>query len=253
MSVYAVSDIHGQLDIFLAGLKKIDLQADDQLYVIGDAIDRGPDGIKILQYIMDHPNIDLLIGNHELLMLNSVDPEGKKKCNGPDSDLWTYYNGGRVTFEEYEKLQEKTRIALLEWLRGRYVIRTIDVNERSFCLTHSYYDPAFENQKYSEMEYEDVWDIVWRSVYRDDRATRGRDIYRDYDHTFITGHVPVQRIMRRYTGRYDFNQLRIYEKGNFICIDGGCAMGVRDEINNGLLFLRLDDMEVTAVPMIGRK
>lgn len=95
MSVYAVSDIYGQLDIFLAGLKKIDLQADNQLYVIGDAIDRGPDGIRILQYIMEHPNIDLLIGNHELLMLNSVDPEGKKKCNGPDSDLWTYYNGGR--------------------------------------------------------------------------------------------------------------------------------------------------------------
>ena len=39
-------------------------------------------------------------------------------------------------------------------------------------------------------------------------------------------------------------------------IDGscdGCAMGVHDGMKNGLLFFRLDDMEVTAVPMISRK
>ena len=46
------------------------------LYVIGDAIDRGPDGIKILEYIKKHENMDLILGNHEFLMLNSVPIDG---------------------------------------------------------------------------------------------------------------------------------------------------------------------------------
>ena len=58
----------------------------DVLYVIGDAIDRGPDGIKILEYIKDHKNMDLLIGNHEFMMLNAVDPDGKEKCSGGDAE-----------------------------------------------------------------------------------------------------------------------------------------------------------------------
>ena len=52
MSVYAVSDLHGQYKTFVKGLKEIDFSDSDTLYVIGDAIDRGPDGIKILQYII---------------------------------------------------------------------------------------------------------------------------------------------------------------------------------------------------------
>ena len=49
MATYAVGDLHGQYDTFAAGLEKIGFQDSDQLYVIGDAIDRGDDGIKILQ------------------------------------------------------------------------------------------------------------------------------------------------------------------------------------------------------------
>ena len=39
------------------------------LYVIGDAIDRGPEGVKILEYIKLHNNMELIIGNHEFMML----------------------------------------------------------------------------------------------------------------------------------------------------------------------------------------
>ena len=57
MAVYAVSDLHGQLDVFLKGLKEIEFSDRDELYVIGDAVDRGPAGIEILQYIKDHENL----------------------------------------------------------------------------------------------------------------------------------------------------------------------------------------------------
>ena len=57
MSTYAVSDLHGYYDVFIRGLDRIGFSETDTLYVIGDAIDRGPDCIKILQYIMAHRNM----------------------------------------------------------------------------------------------------------------------------------------------------------------------------------------------------
>ncbi len=249
MAVYAVSDLHGHFDVFMAGLKKIDFNDNDELYVIGDAIDRGDDGIRILQYVKEHKNMDLLIGNHEFMMLNSVDPNGKDKCNGDDAELWLYGNGGTKTFAQYSNLSTKKRQSLLLWLNRRYVIKTMEVDGRAFCLTHSYFKEELINRIYSELQYGDVWNIVWTSMYREAWETRGFDIYRDYEYTFITGHVPVHKVKRWFIGNDDFNDIRIFEKNNFVDIDGGCAMGYHKELNNGALFLRLNDMKVFAVAM----
>ena len=62
---YVVSDIHGQFDAFEKMLKKIKFKDDDIMYIIGDVIDRGPEPIKIIEYIMQKKNMVLLAGNHE--------------------------------------------------------------------------------------------------------------------------------------------------------------------------------------------
>ena len=53
---YALSDIHGDSAAFDAILTMIDLRSEDQLYVIGDVIDRGPDGINLLQRFREMSN-----------------------------------------------------------------------------------------------------------------------------------------------------------------------------------------------------
>lgn len=104
MATYAISDLHGQYGIFEKLLEVIDFSDDDYMYVLGDAIDRGPDGIRILQKIMTSPNMDLLIGNHEFLMLNSVDLDGSiDSVPGKDADLWLNYNGADHTFSQYKQ------------------------------------------------------------------------------------------------------------------------------------------------------
>ena len=40
--------------------------------MLGDVIDRYPDGIKILRQIMQMPNAKMLIGNHEYMMLKAI-------------------------------------------------------------------------------------------------------------------------------------------------------------------------------------
>lgn len=45
---YTISDIHGCHDKYRELLKKINFGSEDTLYVLGDVIDRGPAGFKIL-------------------------------------------------------------------------------------------------------------------------------------------------------------------------------------------------------------
>ena len=70
--IYVMSDIHGQKRRFDSVMKQINLQPEDTLYVLGDVIDRNPDGIKILRQIMAMSNAKMLLGNHELMMMNAL-------------------------------------------------------------------------------------------------------------------------------------------------------------------------------------
>ena len=248
MAIYVVSDIHGCYDLFLKGLSEISFTKDDYLWCLGDAIDRGPDGIRILQYIMSHDNMDLLIGNHELMMLNSVNPQGKDICDGNEAYLWLDVNGGVSTFNQYKELSDAERLMMLEWLKSRYVIKIIDVNGHPYCLTHSFYNPKCENMRYNELHYDDVWSITWSSIWRKDAFTHALDIFHHYKYIFICGHVPVQYIFESEDYLECHNSLKSYRKGNLFNIDGGCAIG-KANTHKGLIFLKLSDLSDHVVMM----
>lgn len=99
---YVISDVHGHLDCFEAILEKIDLQPDDGLYILGDVIDRGFCGIEILKRVMDMPNAEMLLGNHEFMMLNALgEPyDGIRRSTIDSMELW-YNNGGLLTFAAF--------------------------------------------------------------------------------------------------------------------------------------------------------
>lgn len=50
MAVYVMSDVHGLKDRYDRMIEYI--HEEDTLYILGDVIDRGPDGIVILQDAM---------------------------------------------------------------------------------------------------------------------------------------------------------------------------------------------------------
>ena len=105
--IYVMSDIHGQKRRFDSVMKQINLQPDDTLYILGDVIDRNPDGIKILRQIMAMPNAKMLLGNHELMMMNALyypppeDEEWPDLYYGPKLSLW--YRKHRLTRAHREK------------------------------------------------------------------------------------------------------------------------------------------------------
>ena len=84
--IFAVSDLHGfPLVRFQNGLKAIGFGESDFLYVLGDVIDRhGDGGAAMLRWMTTQPNIELLKGNHEEMMLSCAfmlenPPEGGAK------------------------------------------------------------------------------------------------------------------------------------------------------------------------------
>lgn len=81
-SVYAVSDVHGHREDLVRALQRAGLidaaerwcGGSAQLYVLGDLLDRGPDGIGVVRLLRrlqaEAPaHVHVLLGNHEVLTL----------------------------------------------------------------------------------------------------------------------------------------------------------------------------------------
>ncbi len=94
---FAISDIHGCLKTFKALLKKIELKKEDDLFLLGDYIDRGKDSKGVIDLIRNLKEegyrIHCLRGNHEQMMLDSRIYSGKEP-------FWLR-NGGTDTISSF--------------------------------------------------------------------------------------------------------------------------------------------------------
>jgi serine/threonine protein phosphatase 1 len=72
---FAIADIHGCLATFKNLINRIKLTNKDQLFLLGDYVNRGPDSKGVMNYIMRLQQIGLQIypirGNHEQILLDS--------------------------------------------------------------------------------------------------------------------------------------------------------------------------------------
>jgi serine/threonine protein phosphatase 1 len=75
MGIWAISNIHGCYHTFKALLEKIGLCKEDELYLLGDYIDRGPGSKEVLDLILklksENFNIQCLLGNHEIMLFHA--------------------------------------------------------------------------------------------------------------------------------------------------------------------------------------
>jgi serine/threonine protein phosphatase 1 len=76
MPRYAISDIHGCSRTFRNMVEEqLKLQPSDELYLLGDYIDRGPDSKGVIDYILELRargcQVSTLMGNHEAMLLET--------------------------------------------------------------------------------------------------------------------------------------------------------------------------------------
>lgn len=104
--VFALGDVHGHIDSVKEITEYVEKTYPDSFKIsLGDVIDRGPDSIGSLKYVLEHYDV-CLPGNHELLMLGTA-------FNIPYYSNVFYSNGGSWA----RTLMEKDEMSLLDTLK----------------------------------------------------------------------------------------------------------------------------------------
>jgi serine/threonine protein phosphatase 1 len=226
---YVMSDIHGQYQMFLKMLTKINFTDKDTLYILGDIIDRGPEPLEIYEYIKDKPNIIMIMGNHEKMMINSYDKTLNKMLRTYNHNLWIG-NGGNVTEKTLFTKSEEKQQEIISFFSTLPYYKIIEVNNQKYILCHAKPIICKDNPIEQELQANiDDETILWAREISCHRLNNGYKI--------IHGHTPVQ---------YAFGTDRMiaYNHGEIINIDCGCA------IPYSLGCLRLEDLEQYYVDII---
>ena len=139
---YVMSDIHGCYDKYVEMLAKIEFSTEDMLYILGDVVDRGPNGMKVLLDITEHNNIILLMGNHDqeaLLLLSQLYKLIEEEV--PDELLEVYQmwlsDGGSSTVREFLQLNVDERMKVLQELKKALYYKEIVINDVKYLLAHT--------------------------------------------------------------------------------------------------------------------
>ncbi len=94
----AIGDIHGDLDALLSVLEQVNYDpADDQLFFLGDYIDRHNHSKEVVDLILNLRNTVCLLGNHDQFMIDYLNQDITEKSI---SDFW-WEHGGNATLDSY--------------------------------------------------------------------------------------------------------------------------------------------------------
>lgn len=231
-----MSDIHGCYREFQLMLKKIKFSKEDELYILGDVVDRGKEPLSTLLYIAEAENIHLLMGNHEAMMRDAL--------TKGDYNLW-YRNGGGITDSQFDMLSKDEQEALLEYVSDLPLYKLVTVNNKNYYLAHSTFSKEDDDYYYSYKQKED--NVVWTREYEDypyiDKLyPKTYEKYKRY--TLIAGHTPTIRLLKKEfincNGPY---KTHIYKKKHYINVDCGMAKNSDKDMIIRLGCLRLDDMK----------
>ncbi len=228
--IYAVSDLHGYpIEKFKEYLEKINFSKEDTLYVLGDVVDRGADGVKYLRWIRTQPNIRLLAGNHEDMLLNNellfdiISDDNADFFTSQTVKIYKnwMYNGGAPTLDALKAMRSSEQKHLFMYLRKLPLYAEISVGGRDFVLCHAGLDNFSPEKPLSEYSRKE---LIWtRPSFADRYYEDGKKV--------IFGHTPTKYYGDIYDGKPVFTE-------TWINIDAGAAYG------NKPVILRLDDLEV---------
>jgi len=232
MSIYVTSDLHGlPLADLQKLLKKANFSDSDWLFILGDVIDReGDGGVEILKWLLFQPNVQLLLGNHEAMLLScafvfdEVTEESVDALSSEKMELLKNYmaNGGDVTLASLHQLNQSDRetlLDILDYLREAPLYETVSAGGKDFVLVHGGLENFSPTKKLSDYTADElIW--CWPEM---------TDEYFD-DVITVFGHTPTMSYDKEKTGK-------ILHTRTWIDVDVGIPYG------NPPALLRLDDLQ----------
>lgn len=233
--IYVMSDIHGCHDLFQQMCEKIGFTEADDLYILGDFIDRGDAPVPLLLDCMDRINVYPLLGNHEVIMLECLSDLPKEaefetavQYYTPAGlelfQLWME-NGGEVTCRQYFALEPERRAELLAYMNEFRLYEELTMPDgRRFVMTHSGIEDFDPEKPLSEYPHDALLDA---------RPQQSDRFYED--RMLIFGHTPTL------TYPHMHGRAEVIVTDTYINIDCGAVFR---EAGGRLACLRLDDGQV---------
>ncbi|MCX6284498.1 MAG: metallophosphoesterase [Bacteroidetes bacterium] len=226
---WVIPDIHGcskTLKSLVAELIKPN--RNDELYFLGDYVDRGPDSKGVIDFIRDlqndQYNVTALKGNHEDFMVELYDAEKKARntwwhrLGDKKHKVWIDI-GGKSTLSSFEaETIRQVPVEYIEWMRGLQYY----VSLGNFILVHAGLN--FNN----ENPFEDLRAMLWLRDYEIRPEKIG-------NRKIIHGHVPVNMELIMLAVKS-----KVYK---FIDLDNGPYISGKDGFGN-LVALELNSMEM---------
>ena len=227
--IYVTSDLHGcSLEQLMNLLQRSGFSGEDFLFVLGDVIDRGEHGVALLRWMAEQPNVQLILGNHEAMLLScdflleAVTEESLEKLDIARMELLQNWlaNGAAPTLTGLRRLlKEEPEVleGIMDLLRTAPLYEQIEAGGRKYILVH-----AGLGNFHPDRPLED---------YTPDELLMARplpDTRYFSDATVIFGHTPTGYLDPAYRGR-------AMKTNSWICIDTGAAMG------GSPMLLRLED------------
>lgn len=216
---YIISDIHGCYEEYLKLLERIHFSQEDELYVLGDAVDRGPEPIKVIKDMMARSNVTLILGNHDFIMYKimkklSVEVTEENYDNYLASeDMLDYHlwqqDGGQTTSQKFKELGVPERMDILDYISEASVYEKIENDGKVYILVHaglSGFDPDKDLADYA------LYELL------EERTDYSKRYYPDESTFFVTGHTPT-----RYIKGWEKDE--VFMNNGHIALDCACFAG----------------------------
>lgn len=212
MSIYAVSDLHGNLKIYNK-IKEF-LKPEDLLIVLGDCGDRAQHGWDIIKDVYQNagPNGNMIYikGNHEDMLVNALE-EYLDNCFGSEIQL-LFHNGGYETFNQLISTTAEEDIK--EWCRRLKDLPTnymLPLNNKTILLTHAG-GTSTTVKELTEREKDEYF--IWNRIgIEEDEPNE--------NYLWVHGHTPVFYFPQAGRDVKENPKAKWYSDNRKVCIDMG--------------------------------
>ncbi|MCG7344511.1 serine/threonine protein phosphatase [Sporosarcina sp. ACRSL] len=212
-----ISDIHGELDLFEELLQTANYDpTNDQLILLGDYIDRGPDSKRVIDKVMQLKDEGAIVlkGNHEDMMVRALTTDEERVWKN-----WTNRNGGDATLKSYGFSEEEFKVEEdAPFVKPNIHSETLE-KHLNFIQHLDYYvetdDTIFVHagvHPEKSIAETDPYELIWiRDIFHNGYAG---------EKTVIFGHTPTKMLHEDKQSCSVF-----YGKNRIIGIDGGAVYG----------------------------
>lgn len=141
---YVVANLHGNYAKFKQLLKTISFRDTDIMYILGDIVDYGEEGMELVGDLSIRYNVYPIVGEHDYTAAKMLSGFERMLKSGetPDKKFITKMtewaaDGGQVTLDSFRTLDAEMREGIIDYLSDMTLYEEVTVGRKDYLLVHA--------------------------------------------------------------------------------------------------------------------